>query len=347
MSTAIQQNLFSSNEHRETADPAAPVERLVNWSGKDCQLLHGDCLELMKDIPSGGVDLVLTDPPYGTTACKWDSVIPLEPMWKQLERIVRPNGYIVFTASQPFTSSLVTSNIANFSHQWIWDKQMSANPLLSKKMPMKNFEDIVVFCFNYNRHDSRREYFSLVLDYIGKPKSHIIKETNQGIDHCFRVKTMQFDIPTKENYKMLVSRYNLDNMEGYMSYDMIPKPLRVYNPQMTKLQTPKTIGGGGFTASDFIGTDYKTQKRKVDEHYPTAIIKESNRKGKSLHPTQKPVPLMEYMIKTYTNEGDTVLDFTMGSGTTGVACRNLNRKFLGIELDKEYFDIATKRIQSS
>jgi site-specific DNA-methyltransferase (adenine-specific) len=225
----------------------------------------------MKDIPDGGVDMVLTDPPYGTTACKWDTVIPLESMWEQLKRIIKPNGAVVMTASQPFTTTLIASNMKMFKYCWVWDKKKGGNPLLSKIQPIKVTEDVVVF----------------------------------------------------GNGKL------------------------VYNPIMTKRDKPKRRGRNKGLISESTGNAFIEDKIYTAK-YPKNIIEVSNanQKGK-VHPTQKPVALMEYLIKTYTNEGETVLDFAMGSGTTGVACKNLNRNFIGIELDPDYFKIAEKRINDN
>jgi len=308
------------------------------------KIYQGDCLELMKQIEDKSIDLILCDLPYGTTACKWDTIIPFEPLWEQYERIIRVNGYIVLFGSQPFTSELIHSNIENFSHQWVWNKLMSANPLLCKKMPLKNFEDICVFCFNYNKYDFRRSYFEKILNYIGKSKKQIIEETNQGLDHCFRIKSLQFDIPTKENYNILIQKYRINKMKGFVEYEELAKFKRVYNPQMIRLEKTRTIGGGVFGKDDFLGINHKTTKRVTDEAYPTSILEFSNRKEKSFHPTQKPVALFEYLIKTYTNEGDLVLDNCIGSGTTAIACIKTNRRFIGMELEQKYVDIANKRI---
>lgn len=230
-------------------------------SMNDIELWHGDCLELMKDIPDKSIDMILCDLPYGTTACEWDSVIPFEPLWEQYNRIIRINGYIVLFSSQPFTTKLINSNINNFSHQWIWDKKMSANPLLCRKMPMKNFEDICVFCFNYDKYDFRRIYFKNVLEFIKKSKSEVIKETNQGLDHCFRYNSLQFNIPTEENYNLLIDKYNLNKMIGFIPYDKLNIYKRVYNPQMIKLKHSKVIGGGKFTKTDFLGQTFTSDKK--------------------------------------------------------------------------------------
>ena len=235
------------------------------------ELIQGDCLEKMKDIPDKSIDMILCDLPYGTTACKWDTIIPFEPLWEQYKRIIKDNGTIVLTASQPFTSALVMSNIKMFRYEWIWEKSYSTGFMNANKMPMKNVEDVLVFY----------------------------------------------------------------------------KKLPVYNPQgiieINKKQTRKR---------DKETTIYNNMGLKDGEYtqkfsnYPTQIIK-TEKKEKTVHPTQKPVALFEYLIKTYTNAGETVLDNCMGSGTTGVACKNLNRNFIGIELDPEYFKIAEKRINEN
>jgi len=254
----------------------------------DAVLYLGDCLEVMQDIPDGSVDMVMTDPPYGTTACKWDSVIPFEPMWAQLKRIVKPNGAIVLTASQPFTSALVMSNVAMFKYCWVWEKSRPTGHVHAKNKPMKAHEDIAVFSSGTTVHatqsDRRMTYYP------------------QGL---------------------------------------------IYAPYLKKRASAGLTGGGSTMQPR------KSHKKEyIAEHtgYPTSILKtpsEHNGAGITFHPTQKPVALMEYLIRTYTNAGETVLDFTMGSGTTGVACANLGRKFIGIELDEDYFNIAAKRIKTA
>ena len=235
------------------------------------KLLQGDCLELMKDIPDGSGDLVLTDPPYGTTACKWDSVIPFEPMWKQLKRVIKPNGAIVLFGSQPFTSVLATSNVRMFKYEWIWDKCRPSGFQIAKYRPMMRHENVLVFC----------------------------------------------------------------------------KGTPVYNRQMVLRDKP--VKGRVVSSSDSSPLKYSDGKQREYTHKNPQSILAFNKgaDGKYVHPTQKPVALMEYLIRTYTNEGETVLDFTMGSGTTGVACVKTKRNFIGIELDEEYFEIAKKRIEEA
>ena len=243
--------------------------------GDDATLYRGDCLEIMPLLPDASVDMVLVDPPYGTTDCKWDSVIPLEPMWAQLKRLIKPRGAIVMTASQPFTTALISSNMKMFKYCWVWDKRYSSNYPQAKRQPMKRHDDVVVF------NSASETYFPIM---------------------------EKRDVPIKKGAN---------------------KGARVFNR-----------GGRrpGLSRQDYDGKVY-THK------YPESIIFFPTRqRGEKNHPTQKPVALMEYLIKTYTNAGETVLDFTMGSGTTGVACVNLGRRFIGIELDPEYFDIAVRRI---
>ena len=243
------------------------------FNEKGYWLMQGDCLERMKEIPSGSVDMVLTDPPYGTTACAWDSIIPLDPMWEQLKRIIKPNGAIVMTASQPFTTTLIASNMKMFKYCWAWDKVLPRGHLNVKRQPLRVFEDIAVF-------------------YGSQPT------------------------------------YNPQKTTGH-------------NRKIAHTKYEKTGIGEQVYGAEKRDTHYDSTER-----YPTGIIKISNasQSGK-VHPTQKPVALMEYLIKTYTNEGETVLDFTFGSGTTGVACANTGRKFIGIELDLNYFNIALDRIE--
>ena len=233
--------------------------------------LHlGDCLEVMKSIPAGSVDMVMTDPPYGTTACKWDSIIPLEPMWEQLKRIMKPSGAIVMTASQPFTTTLMASNIKIFKYCCVYRKPHGVDPFMAKIRPLNDVEDVVVFC----------------------KKSTIYNP----------------QLATGDAYKITRDR---------------KERLNELNATIFKEST--TVNNGT-----------RLPKRVIDF-----------KQERGLHPTQKPVALMEYLIKTYTNEGDTVLDFTMGSGTTGVACMNTGRRFIGIEMDEGYFNIAKERIASA
>jgi site-specific DNA-methyltransferase (adenine-specific) len=232
----------------------------------------GDCLEVMQTIADKSVDLILCDLPYGTTACKWDSVIPFEPLWAEYRRVIKENGAIVLTAAQPFTSALVMSNPEMFRYELIWEKSKAIGFLYAKKRPMACHENILVFS------------------------------------------------------------------RGWTTYNPQKQPGEPYCRGMRKESTVEVLRNGATIKPSFV-------ESKDGSRYPRSVHKAKNAEfdGK-FHPTQKPVALMEYLIRTYTNEGDTVLDNCMGSGTTGVASVNTGRKFVGIERDPTYFAIATNRI---
>ena len=229
-------------------------------------LLQGDCLELMKQVPDKSIDLILCDLPYGTTKCKWDTIIPFDKLWEQYNRIIKDNGAIVLFGNEPFSSQLRLSNLKNYKYDWVWDKKRGSNFATVKIRPFNSFENIMVF-------------------YKKQP---------------------------------------------------------TYNPQMWK-STPYTCKQG------YVGEAKQTGLHRDDvitinngDRYPLTILSFSKETG--LHPTQKPVALLEYLIKTYTNEGETVLDNCMGSGSTGVACKNTNREFIGMELDENYYKVACERL---
>lgn len=234
-------------------------------------VLHlGDCLEVMKQIPDGSVDLILCDLPYGTTACKWDTVIPFEPLWAQYRRIAKRNAAIVLTASQPFTSALVMSNPCEFKYELIWHKERPSAPGVAKFRPLPQHESVLVF------GDGRTTYNP----QMGRGEPYRVASTAGGEEHAF-----------------------------------------------------------GFSGKPFVRVNN-------GERFPTSVLPFKTQR-RNTHPTQKPVALMEYLIRTYTNEGDLVLDNCMGSGTTGVACANTGRRFIGIEQDPKYFLIAAQRIQEA
>ena len=315
------------------------------------KVLHGDCLELMKYIPDGSVDMILCDLPYGTTACSWDEIIPIEIMWKEYYRVLRPNGFIVLTASQPFTSKLVSSNMSNFSHQWIWEKIGSnGNPLLANKMPLKNFEDILVF--GKKGYDEGLEhplrYYTILLREYTKYSRQKWREIfgHYQFQHFMELQ-QQYSLCTKETYDELTEYFGLRDMDGFLEYSELEKveynlPKRIYNPQFTEGK-PYTITSGKM--GEAFGTEngrYITDS--TGERYPKSILRFGYCKEK-LHPTQKPIALFEYLIKTYTNEGETVLDNCAGSGTTGIACLNTDRNYILMEQEQKYFEIINKRIE--
>lgn len=251
------------------------------------KLIYGCCLEKLPHIKSESVDMILVDLPYGTTACKWDSVIALEPMWEQVKRVVKSNGAIVMTAQTPFDKVLGCSNLGMLKYEWVWEKTAATGHLNAKKQPMKAHEKCLVFS-----DMSEEDHANILVFYSKQP---------------------------------------------------------TYNPQKTSGHTRKTATAERFRlGSDCYGKESGITRYDSIERYPRSVLLFPSDKQKScLHPTQKPVALMEYFIKTYTEEGQTILDFAMGSGTTGVACKRLGRDFIGIEKDAEYFDIARKRIESA
>ena len=307
-----------------------------------------DCLEGMKAIPDGSIDAIICDLPYGTTACPWDEVIPFKDLWQAYRRVLKPNGAMVLFGSQPFTSIMVASNLEDFSHQWIWDKGSGANPFLATKMPIKNFEDILVFYVTYSPNDWRREYFQKVMQYIGKSKKAIIDELGQPLDHCFRFDSHQFSIPTEDSYNKLINAYGINKMEGFLPFEQVAvkRYERIYNPEKYVYGKPVRKGAKCVHKKDGILGGAKQDNISVNNvYFPTAII-QFDKEGDSWHPTQKPVDLLRYLIRTYTNEGDTVLDNCMGSGTTAVACIKEKRHFIGFELNADYFAKACKRIDA-
>ena len=235
------------------------------------KIYNEDCLEGMKRIPDKSIDMILADLPYGTTNCKWDTIIPFEPLWEQYERIIKDNGAVVLTASQPFSSALVMSNPKLFRYEWVWDKKNPTNFAMAKKQPLKYHETILVFA------KKQTEYYPI--KWRGKP-----------------------------NHK-----------QGLLKNDQ---------------------------QSEVYGKIKRTKDNLSGMKYPRSIIEISKHSSQGgLHPTQKPVALFEYLVKTYTNEGDVVLDNCMGSGTTAIAAINTNRNFIGFEMDENYHKLANERIE--
>ena len=296
------------------------------------ELKQGDCLELMKNIPDGSVDLVLTDPPYGTVkgmpidgwkrkedCAEWDSTIDTEAMFTEISRVLRQNGKAVLFSQEPYTSRLITSAIPSlpFAYRAIWYKNVHANALIAKTAMVNRFEDICIFTKPHDAENTNelREYFCRVVDFCGGKKA-IVDKIGGKADHATRVKSSQFSLCTEQTYNEIVSVFGIDKMDGFLPYAELSRLNGKYTATFNLWQ-------GGNSKSNVL--EYK----KDNDGY---------------HPTQKPVALLEDLIQTYSNEGDTVLDFTMGSGSTGVACVNTNRNFIGIELDENYFKIAKERI---
>lgn len=242
------------------------------------RLLLGDCLELMKTIPDASIDMVLADPPYGTTACKWDTVIPFEPMWRELKRLVKPKSAVLLFGSEPFSSHLRMSANGKYRYDWYWNKKFAGNFVQAKRMPLKTIESISVFSFD---------------------------------------KTMPKYFPVEEQRETPITKGgNTQRGEAI--------PIR---------QTTAVLA-------------FNNSRKQYSTKMPTTLIAASCRSERGFHPTPKPVALLEYLIFTYTRPGETVLDFCMGSGSTGVAAKNTGREFIGIEKDEQYFDIAKRRIDA-
>lgn len=315
----------------------------------DVTLMPGDCLELMPWIADGSVDMVLCDLPYGTTACAWDSVIPFDKLWAEYRRIGTDNCAFVLTASQPFTSALVMSNPDMFRYSWVWEKEQGVNFLSAKKNPMKVHEDVLVFYLDESEAKGRSEKFNELRQYFIEERLRL-GLTSRGIknllgndmgSHYF-TNGVQWTLPTHANYSKLQASggFNRDWTTMKRKFDELAEDCRIpYFPQMTE-GTPYISGSG--SSGEVTNSVSKIRTTNEGTRYPRSVQKFKRETG--LHPTQKPVALMEYLIRTYTNPGDTVLDNTMGSGTTGVAAVNTGRHFIGIERDPEYFDIASARI---
>ena len=316
-------------------------------------LIHGDCLDKMKEIESGSVDLILADLPYGTVTniaatdgikhgmkgkTGWDNMLDTKSVFNAANRILRKNGKMILFAQQPFTTELTTKAIPNISlnYSMIWEKDHFANALIAKKAPLNYYEDILVFSKLNPIHDIEfihplRPYFKMLFEYIGHTKNTIIKQVGQGADHTLRFNSSQFSLCTKKTYESLISNYCIDSMEHFKSFE----ELRTIDlPFKSKLnEDENSINPAIFNLWE--GNKYKPNILKYKKDYD------------GYHPTQKPVLLLEDLIKTFSNEGDTVVDMAMGSGSTGVACVSTSRKFIGIELDEEYFEIARERIANA
>lgn len=302
-------------------------------------LMFGDCLERMKEIPDGSVDLVLCDPPYGTMygmadnekinhgmkgKTSWDAAISPQAIFEECNRILRTNGALILFSQEPYTSRLITESNGNlpFSYRLIWLKDHFANSLLAKKAPVSYFEDLVVFFKKYDTlaQHPLRDYARKIMEHIGKNLKQInVDLGHRRAEHFFYVESTQFGLCTENTYNQIIDHYSLSSCDWLMPYAEMFEIDRMFARR--------------FNLAD--GAKYKSNVLQYKKDYT------------GLHPTQKPVLLLEDLIKTYSNHDDTVVDFTMGSGTTGVACRNTNRKFIGIEMDRTYYGIACGRILTS
>ncbi len=318
------------------------------------KLYNDNCFNVFSKIKDKSIDLFLLDLPYGQTACEWDSVIDLNQMWQEIKRTIKNNGQIIFFCTSKFGYKLINSNPSWFRYELIWIKSNSVGYLSVNKAPLRKHEMIYIFSninddLKIERNLELRSYAQKVKDYINKPQKEIdLKIGNQGIHHFFYIKSSQFGIPTKNNYNKLTKIYNLDKMKDYINYEDLKNKFdkenkKTYNPQKTKGKPYKSKAHKLKTQNIYGQLENPSTENKTGDRYPTSIIKFNNPQ-KSNHPTEKPIDLLEWLIKSYSNENDLVCDFTMGSGSTGLACINTNRDFIGVELNKDYFDIAKKRI---
>ena len=308
-------------------------------------LRQGNCLEIMKNIPDGSVDLVLTDPPYGTMDTDggrkmgingWDIALTPIDIFNETSRILRKNGKMILFSQEPYTTQLINEAIPSvpFSYRAVWEKDNFANALGINKNMVSFYEDILVFSKAHPKHDFEgfhplRAYFKIIMDYIGLNLKQINSRLgHRRAEHTFYVDSTQYGLCTENTYNELIQAFKIDKMQGFKPFEEL-KPIDTeYRQNLIKEMTEQYPS----TFNLWEGNKYKPNILKYKKDYT------------GFHPTQKPVLLLEDLIKTYSNEGDTVLDFTMGSGSTGVACVNANRNFIGIELDENYFEIATDRI---
>lgn len=302
----------------------------------DFDIRLGDCLELMKDVPDGSVDMILCDLPYGTmkgagldgwknSTTDWDVRINTEKLFCEYERILRRNGVSILFSQEPYTTELRSNKATNieFAYPLIWKKDHFANALIARKAPVSYFEDLSVF---YKVHDRQllnplREYFAQVMTFMGVSSC---KDVNKALghrraEHAFYIDTMQFSLCTEKTYQELIDRFGIDQMEGFKAFVECEKIERTFKRTFNLPENSKFIGN----------------------------VLEFKKDYQGFHPTQKPVALLEHLVKTYTNKGDLVLDNCMGSGSTGVACVNTGRRFIGMELDEKYFNIAHERIKEA
>jgi len=314
------------------------------------EIYLGDCLELMpRHIEDKSVDMILCDLPYGTvkgakldgwngTKTDWDEVIDTNEVYKVANRILRKNGKMVLFCQEPFTTELITKAIPNIPHSYnmIWEKDHYANALIAKKAPVNYYEDVLVFSKMHQKHDFEgkhplRDYFKIIMDFVGGTKKHIIDVVGQRADHVFRVNSTQFSLCTEQTYKDLVRYFKIDKVNEFKEFAELKQIDVEYRTDLLKQmneQYPSIF-------NLWEGNKYKSNILKYKKDYD------------GHHPTQKPVLLLEDLIKTFSNENDLVVDLTMGSGSTGVAARNTNRNFIGIEKDENYFNIAVIRIKGT
>jgi len=330
----MQKTLFENENLIKPLNPAFCIGAVSRST-----LLLGDCLIESDKIESGSVDLILTDLPYGTMkgineefvgygrknhdGHLWDNVIDTDKIMQIANRILRKNGKMVMFAQDPFSTELKTKAIPNipYNYSMIWEKNDFANALIAKKAPVNYYEDVLVFSKNneFEGLHPLRPYFKQVFEFIGGSKKYIMEIVGQRADHVFRINSSQFDLCTLETYNDIVKHFNINKMQGFKEFDYL---------QGIDNQFKNTFAS---TFNLWEGNKYKSNILKYKKDY------------NGFHPTQKPVLLLEDLIKTFSNENNLVVDLTMGSGSTGVACKNTNRQFIGIEKDENYYNVAIRR----
>jgi hypothetical protein len=327
------------------------------------KLLHGDCLKLMKDIPDGSVDLILCDPPYGTTDCKWDEVLPFGELWKEYKRVLRVNGVAALFGVQPFTTRLIHSNLTDFRYCWYWVKNMAVGFTYARYQPMRKVEDIAVFICNtpghnnQGKHQELREYMLTELRSGGKTRADINRALGNSMASHYFTMGQQFALPSEDNWTKLqtaTGRFRraygdvLAEYRAGMGGPRVKQQGSTYNPQglveleqsEQKIRQKTPQRREGVYKMDTLNKPYTPRFT----NWPKNVLQFDCERG--YHPTQKPVALLEYLVRTYTNEGDTILDNCMGSGSTGVAVKRVGgRHFIGMEQDPKYFEIAKERIE--
>lgn len=319
------------------------------------ELYNGDCLEIMKAIPDNSIDFILCDLPYGVTDCKWDSILPFDKLWEQYNRVAKEKTTIALFSTQPFTTKVINSNLNKYRYNWYWIKNNKTGFTLAKKQPMRQVEDICIFIKDTRDNQEQflevRKYLIEERKLSGLTLKEFQKILNSTMTSHYFTMGKQFEMPSEEVYKKLqtTGRFQKPYKELLEEYKKdVKRETFIYNPQgLIKVEKPKTRHKKYRSDKEYTFDVTSLQKPYKTEftNYPTNLLYFKNEFG--LHPTQKPVALLEYLIKTYTDEGQTVLDNCMGSGSTGVACVNTNRKFIGIEKDNKYFEVAKERIQQS
>jgi DNA modification methylase len=326
---------------------------------KTNQIYHGDCLDLLPSIPDKSVDMILCDLPYGTTACSWDSIIDMGKLWQEYERVIKDNGNIVLTAQGMFCAKLMTFKETWFNHDYVWIKNQHSNFALVGIQPLRVFENVLVFrpprkddierAFN----KELRAYFKQVNEFIGLTAEKIAKILgHMGYHHSYGVNGSQFALCTKETYDQLIEHFKIDQMKGFLNFEtlqaMKEKKFNVpYTFNFDDRIKKQFVSKKNKLAYDMYGGKFKNKIHNEHikteyENYPRNTLYFDCERGQ--HPTQKPVALFEYLIRTYSNEGEVILDNCSGSGTTAIACLNSNRRFICMERDETYYKASLERI---